>query len=1135
MLKKRLFPEGLGRRLVIALSILSILAAALATPASAQTGQPATPGTPAASGTDLVWTQNEASVDVRGWNVYFNGSYVDTVVENPRYAMPSNAREGTYYVVAFDFSTPANFSDRSPEVQLGEQSQTGKPATPGRPSVSGTDLVWTQNEASVDVRGWNVYYNDNYVDTVTGTARYAMPATARNGTYYVVAFDTGTPPTFSDRSPERLVGDDPVQIGKPATPSQPTASGTNLIWNQSEANVDVRGWNVYFNNNYVDTVIGTPQYAMPANARDGVYYVVAFDFSTPSVFSDRSPDGPVGNQPEPGEVTRPENVRLQPLANGNLRVTWNENNAIFNNVSIDGAYHDTASDSARSLDIASSEFPNAQQSYVISVQAVANACGGCADERYISSAQHVYRRSAHPNGPVAGIGQLPSEVTAAGNFVLNADVSDEFNDNSLDASKWDRELPWGAKLRINAEEQYYADAAWGNNDSPYVMTGSELRITPIATPAARQGEATTTSENVNGTVLPNRYEHEYVSGAITGRQAVSYGYYESRMKLPPGAGMWPAFWLYARSFNQDEIDIMEAIGQLPTQATTNYHTNNTDFGATGVSDQFGPDAIDFSSSYHTFGVLWTETEITYFLDGEPVANQPTISPAQVTDEDMFLIANLAIGGGFPTYVGEEVANDLSGRSLNIDYIRFYEQSTTPPPPADSVAPSRPGFGSISFDRGEVTWNWGASTDNVGVTGYRAWIVGTDQTQNLGPNARSATFNLRRRDGQYVVRVVALDAAGNESTTRSSGFRLLSDADLSAMPGSVADVTAALEQWMTDNGNTNWGGSGGLGRGWANYRYQGDEGNRSINNLVAAGYLDASYQGTFYWDMMIYNCGSGQNQKAAVFAVVPGVSTPSADASDWSGCTTSPTSRYGHEYFNVTQTIGQLQSGGDTEAPSRPGFRGISYGRNSVTFDWNASSDNIDVVGYRAWIHGTTTSETLGANARSVTFSGLPQRDGRYIVRVVAVDAAGNESELRQYGFRLQTDPDLAAMPQAVADVTSALEQWMASNGDTRWGGSQGAGNGWANYSYQGDQGNRSINSLIAAGFLDASYQNTYYWDMMIYTCGSGQNRKAAVFAVVPGVSTPVADVTAWNNCTTAPLRHGHDYFTVTQTMGQLAG
>jgi len=84
---------------------------------------------------------------------------------------------------------------------------------------------------------------------------------------------------------------------------------------------------------------------------------------------------------------------------------------------------------------------------------------------------------------------------------------------------------------------------------------------------------------------------------------------------------------------------------------------------------------------------------------------------------------------------------------------------------DETRPSRPLWAAQdSPSPSSVTIRWGASTDNIGVSIYRVEISSLDLLINLSPAARDHTFR-GVAPGRYYVKVRAMDAAGNISSTR----------------------------------------------------------------------------------------------------------------------------------------------------------------------------------------------------------------------------------------------------------------------------------------------------------------------------------------------------------------------------------
>lgn len=123
--------------------------------------------------------------------------------------------------------------------------------------------------------------------------------------------------------------------------------------------------------------------------------------------------------------------------------------------------------------------------------------------------------------------------------------ADEFD--QLDVSPWGPHTRWTAHTPWNGD---FGDAAFSNPapEFPFTIQNGVLRIEARKMPDGkwRSGLLSSTDPKGNGFTQ-------------------QFGYFEMRAKLPPGPGLWPAFWLIA---NRDpdtsaEIDIMEHYGVAP--------------------------------------------------------------------------------------------------------------------------------------------------------------------------------------------------------------------------------------------------------------------------------------------------------------------------------------------------------------------------------------------------------------------------------------------------------------------------------------------------------------------------------------------------------------------------------------------
>jgi len=176
--------------------------------------------------------------------------------------------------------------------------------------------------------------------------------------------------------------------------------------------------------------------------------------------------------------------------------------------------------------------------------------------------------------------------------------------------------------------------------------------------------------------------NEYTSGRITtqGLFEQKYGRFEARMKLPEGAGLWPAFWMLGANIEEapwpecGEIDIMEYQGQRPARMFGTLHGPGYSGGAAIGYDFELEDGETFADDFHLFAIEWDPGRVTFLVDDEVYniirSTDITWRGDWVFTNEFFMILNLAVGGtlGGPVGVDTQFPADML-----IDYVRVYER------------------------------------------------------------------------------------------------------------------------------------------------------------------------------------------------------------------------------------------------------------------------------------------------------------------------------------------------------------------------------------------------------------------------------------------------------------------------------
>ncbi|HTA88375.1 MAG TPA: glycoside hydrolase family 16 protein [Polyangiaceae bacterium] len=236
--------------------------------------------------------------------------------------------------------------------------------------------------------------------------------------------------------------------------------------------------------------------------------------------------------------------------------------------------------------------------------------------------------------------------------------SDEFNGavgDSLDKTKWAYSV---GPNDANMEQEYYTDRP---QNSGYDGQGHFL--------------ITSLHESYMG------YQYTSAKFTTSGKYQVTYGRLETRIKLPTGKGLWPAFWNLGTNIGDvgwpgcGEMDIMETVGDQLTMNHGSLHGP----GYSGGSDLTGtytlPNKQQFDGDFHVFAAEWEENVVRFYVDDTLYETRtPADVPAGkkwVYDHDVFLILNVAVGGTWPG----DPDNSIFPQSMAIDYVRVYQRPT----------------------------------------------------------------------------------------------------------------------------------------------------------------------------------------------------------------------------------------------------------------------------------------------------------------------------------------------------------------------------------------------------------------------------------------------------------------------------
>jgi beta-glucanase (GH16 family) len=165
---------------------------------------------------------------------------------------------------------------------------------------------------------------------------------------------------------------------------------------------------------------------------------------------------------------------------------------------------------------------------------------------------------------------------------------------------------------------------------------------------------------------------QYSSARMQSTFSQAYGFFEARIKLAGGHGIWPAFWMQGDNYSHvglpaaGEIDIVEVNGRQPVDQLSGFvHEQNGH--AIDYYDKLPQSIYD---GYHVYAVEWTPQRITLFVDGKAYGYLNAYR-GWPFDHPFNIILSLAVGGGWPH---PPDASTHFPASMYVDWLRVYRRA-----------------------------------------------------------------------------------------------------------------------------------------------------------------------------------------------------------------------------------------------------------------------------------------------------------------------------------------------------------------------------------------------------------------------------------------------------------------------------
>lgn len=225
--------------------------------------------------------------------------------------------------------------------------------------------------------------------------------------------------------------------------------------------------------------------------------------------------------------------------------------------------------------------------------------------------------------------------------------SDEFNGTALDTTKWD----------------YRTDSKMGSTQLPQNVVVSDGLLKLDLKKEEAKGK-------------------HYTGGGVISKQAFQYGFYEARMKVPPGKGWHTSFWMMKRNASGgtnpqvacQELDVIENNSSQLHSYAVNVHKWRGGHMAMGTKTIKTP---DLAQDFHVFGCEFTPTTVKYFFDGrlvqtvdvtKAVKKDDTALPFALGDQNIWLTSIAD-----PQRGPQSMDDSLLPAMAEFDYVRFFER------------------------------------------------------------------------------------------------------------------------------------------------------------------------------------------------------------------------------------------------------------------------------------------------------------------------------------------------------------------------------------------------------------------------------------------------------------------------------
>lgn len=271
----------------------------------------------------------------------------------------------------------------------------------------------------------------------------------------------------------------------------------------------------------------------------------------------------------------------------------------------------------------------------------------------------------------------------AANNTSNSDYNDtiffeDFTSDHINRDHWNVMVTGDV---FNKEQQAYVDSV----ETIYTESGHQIDANGVLVIHPRYKQNFFTNDGQT---------FDFISGRIDtkGKIEFTHGNLSARIKMSPGTGVWPAFWLIGQGSwpGCGEIDIMEFVGESDWYSAA-VHGIGYSGDAALVNYHYFSSEHDVSK-WHVYSITLEEDKFMEFRIDENIVFRVTkpmieyFSP-WVFNQPKHIVLNVAVGGGYPykingvkkPYFGlpEETVQAIMRNDVRfmVDWVKISNSST----------------------------------------------------------------------------------------------------------------------------------------------------------------------------------------------------------------------------------------------------------------------------------------------------------------------------------------------------------------------------------------------------------------------------------------------------------------------------